>query len=612
MGKNKKQAEKSMAARGSDVKPKKVSPFDLARESEAARRNRKKLDPRAVTLLITASVLVIVLIVGAVIAIVDYVNRDPDFDYTTSDLSRYVELSRDDYKNYSLNIDIAKPHVKDANGNGVSDAEVAILSMIAGDVPDTPIDGALKRSLSIAPGDGVYFWYRAYIIDPNGDKIEVASNFSSTKDKVTGSDNEVIIGSNICPPGIELALVGKSPEDYPSFVKTTEGTVTADHVVYLNYTRALADQENAVEQTRVGMRLDLSDPEVYAIWGEILVGQNIADTDHPMSFTLTIDGKTYNYTKTTVSFVTDFENDAENRPIEAVGYYPYDYRLSYLANETVYYEIYLEGVVAYNEWHKNHSGAYKLSYDWTDEYVTKKVAESSSPITMEELMEFSGDSLTEKYESYAVKYLNDAYEQIKRDEIAQAMMSYYLQKAKIKKYPGEKVDEIYQEYLDDVEYQYDIAGGQIEDPLTGDLKMAESFDEFAINYLNLQYMENPDWKNTLLEMSKSLVAERLIMYYIMQQENLIPSEDVFNARLEAVKQEYIDVTVQYYLDYNNMTKDDVEDWDKFVEERTKDLFDYYDEDFFIEQTYKEIAFDEMTKYPTVSTLDERRAYPVSK
>ncbi len=573
---------------------------------------KRQIDSGRIAVIVTAAIVAVVLIVGAVFWAVDAYRSDENFDYLRSNLSRYVEFSAEDYRNYSLNIDIARPHVKRADGTGVSDVEVAILSMIASDMPESAVDGSMRRSISIAPGDAIYVWYRCYILDADGKEVEVSSNFSSTLDQVTADTNKVTVGSNDFPPGIEVGLIGKKAEDYPEFKKITEGTVTAQHVVYLDYTRVRSDIEGASKTSRVGFRLDLSDPDVYALWGETLVGQQIGGED-AMSFDLTIDGKPYHYTDTKVSFVTDFENDTEAGPLVIEGYYPYDYTYSSLRNETVYYEMYIQGTVAYNPWHKDNAGSdYDISYDWNDEYVTKKVSDSNSPITMDELLAFDGDTLTEKYESYAVKYLDDAYNEALRAKIETAMWSRYHELAKIKRYPGIKVNAVYEQYLKDVEAQYEYNGGMITDSLTGEEKLAESYDEFAIHYLGLQYQEEPDWKGTLYTMSESLVAERLIFYYIMDEEGLKPTDEVFEARFAEIKQEYLDEYLEQYLAYQNKTKEDIEDWDKFVEERKAEIFGTYDDDFFTETTYYEIVLDTLVTYPTVVTLDERRAYPATK
>ena len=74
-------------------------------------------------------------------------------------------------------------------------------------------------------------------------------------------------------------------------------------------------------------------------------------------------------------------------------------------------------------------------------------------------------------------------------------------------------------------------------------------------------------------------------------------------------QEYID----QYLAYEGKTKEDYGDkYDSFVEQCRKDVFGYYDEEYFIEATYLEILMDTALTWPEVLTLDERRAYPIGK
>ena len=84
-----------------------------------------KLSTRAWALIITASVLAVIFGAVAIYLIVDSSRNDKRFDYLTSNLSRYVSFSEDDYKNYKLEIDIAKPHE--------IDVEVAILNLLASD-----------------------------------------------------------------------------------------------------------------------------------------------------------------------------------------------------------------------------------------------------------------------------------------------------------------------------------------------------------------------------------------------------------------------------------------------------------------------------------------------
>jgi len=176
------------------------------------------------------------------------------------------------------------------------------------------------------------------------------------------------------------------------------------------------------------------------------------------------------------------------------------------------------------------------------------------------------------------------------------------------------VDEIYKEYYDDVIYQFENAGGEegatIYNKYTFENEVYNTLDEYAVVYLGLQYAENQDWESVLYEMSENLVAERLILYYIMDKENLKPTAETFEKRLAEVKEEYVNEYIAQYLDKYDKTREDYtdEEYEEFVEKRKDELFGFYDDEYFAETTYYEIVLDTLVEYPEVSTFDDRRAY----
>ena len=154
-------------------------------------------------------------------------------------------------------------------------------------------------------------------------------------------------------------------------------------------------------------------------------------------------------------------------------------------------------------------------------------------------MEYEGEELWQKYRAYAEDYLMDAYESNLKALIEEELWNYYLKNAKILKYPKVKVDEIYREYYDDVLYQYDYTGGSIslgyDSDYDGinDTEYYDNIDDFAVAYLGLYYYEET-WQEVLYGLAEDLVAERLILYYIMQQENLAPTAEIFAQKLAVV------------------------------------------------------------------------------
>jgi FKBP-type peptidyl-prolyl cis-trans isomerase (trigger factor) len=579
-------------------------------KADVAKKERVRLSDSAKNKIIIFS-LVGALLLGAIVisifAIIDYVKRDPNFDYLTSDLDKYVYLSEEDYRGYKINIDIAKP--RDI------DVDVVMLGLIA----STEIEGEsglvgngkyYYSDFTIGAADHVFIRYRGYLKDTDGTPIEVSGmcNFTSA------DSQELTIGSGQFVPGFELNLIGKNLNDFPKFEKITTGKVTDGMVVYVSYTRKDAGSSTTDTDVKVqSARIDLSDPNSVSRLGEdmkkhlvdaeIGIAKNINDVK--------MGEKTYNYKDFKIDFATTCEREETNggKPLQIVEcYFPYDYgtegtSTAYLRNETAYFEVYAEKAPDYKAPVLN------------DEFIKVVVGKEGSPITEAELTEkYKGENLVEKYEAYVKEYLDDLYEEEYRALVEDAMWKHYLAKAEFKKYPGIKVEPIYDEYVEDVYYQFEQTGGRYQDSLTGEYKTYEDLNEFAIAYLGLTYSEDKDWKKTLYTMSESLVGERLIMYYLIDKLNIEITDELLANTIKEVKQEYLDEYIKQSLEYEKKQNPDYkkptgEEYDKYVEERSKELFAYYDDDYFTETAYYEIALDEFIKLPVVSTLNDRKAYP---
>jgi hypothetical protein len=96
----------------------------------------------------------------------------------------------------------------------------------------------------------------------------------------------------------------------------------------------------------------------------------------------------------------------------------------------------------------------------------------------------------------------------------------------------------------------------------------------------------------------------------MQAENLMPTEEELAREVASIKQEYLDEYIKQYISYKEENDDSFdrstltgEAYDTFVSERSKELFDYYDDDYFTETAYYEIGLRTFLTYPTVYTLD---------
>lgn len=569
------------------------------KDKKALAKPGRKLEKKTAASIITA-----VLLVGAAIALFFLFKgeadrrRDRAFDYLKYDLSEYIGFPADkSYKDFTVDIALAKPRKENEDGTGVSDVKDSILRILY-EKRKLVGDGAKQPDAVVGAGDTVDIWYRGYLIDPETGKeiaLSSMSNLGSESCAVLG------IGSGDFIPGFELGLVGINTANLPRFEKITSGTVDKDkHIAYVNYTVRPKDSTSASDKkTFTSVRVDLSDAEqVKKTYGNefysAIVGAKIGVDN--LSFSATIDGKKYSYSNVKVAFVTDCERQATNggTPIKTVeAYFPYDYGTdgttsAQLRNETAYFEVYIDYVQDYEV------------PEYNEKFIREYLSEADELLTAEQIeKDYEGGSLVEKFELYVWDVLMEDYEAEKEALTKDAIWKYYKKTAKVKKYPASKVNELYNEYESDVYLQFDQ-----EATLLG----YDDIDEYARYYLKLS--ETADWRSYLKRLCESLVKERLILYYIMREEGLVPDESALGDKKEALKTEYLDEYVKQTIEKQGKTEEDYskEELEKLREDSEKTLFEYYNDEYFTETAYYEIAFETFIKWPTVNELDEG-AYP---
>lgn len=569
--------------------------------SENVKKNTEKMDAvekdgktmnitsQKLAVIITAAILALAIITLGVVSLVSAIVNDKGFDYLKSDLSKYIEFNGD-YKNFEVNIDLAK--ARDI------DVDVTILNMLCEDKPETTWHSGeyILSSHQIRPGDVVVIWYRGYILDNDGNPIEVdgMSNFGNE------SAAELEIGGNSFVPGFELDLVGVNTGDYNKFEKITSGSVKDGQVVYVSYSRLDFAEDNTSTQTsKTNVRIDLSDETIDEKYGQgfrdkllsLVIGTK---TD----FNTKIGNKSVSYKDLTVSFATE----CESNPIKVECYFPYDYSNKELRNEDAIFEVYVEKVKSY----------YKETPEFTDEYLKGKIESGDLTVTLEDLEKHEGATLVEKYRAYATDLLDKIYEEEYVSYVEEAVWDYYESIAKAKKYPKIKVDEMYNSYLNELQDLYNTNQGQIYDSLTGQYKTYSTLGEYATAYFNLDKTQT--WQEYLQSLSEKLVLERMVLYYLIRTENLVPNISVVEDEKAKIKQEYLDEYIAQYLDYYNKTEADytAEEFEQLKADRANEIFSYYDDAHFEERAYYGILARELVKWPSVKTLDERRAYPVGE
>ena len=545
---------------------------------------KKVISEENLALIITAAVLAVIFIVTAVISLVQAVQRDVWFDYLNSDLDSYLEFDKD-YKNFKIDVDIAKPHD--------IDVDVTILNLIYEDKSEKPLYGGspVTSPITITAGDTVNIWFRGYLLDEDGNQISVdgMSNFTDSSSTAIG------IGANNFVPGFELNLIGKNTGDYSKFEKIIKGALKDSMIAYVNYSIPSEKDSSKLDSFK-GVRMDLStdlDAKYGAGFKAELMKLAIGDKG---KITATLGEKSVTYSDVTVTFATE----CETNPMIVECYFPYDYSKTELRNETAYFEVYVDGVIVYD------------CPEFNDEYLTKKIEDKEINLTLEELNEYEGATLVEKYRKFVQKTLDDIYDSSYASLVEQKIWDYYSSIVKVKKYPMIKVEEMYDQYIDEPTTQYITYGGQAYDSTTGQYKTYDTLEGFIPAYLGLS--ANTKWQDYITDMAKNAVKERMTMYYLLKAENLMPTEEVFNEKLESIRQEYLDQYIAQYLNYEGKTKEDYtdEEYAELVEDCTEEIFSYYDDDYFAVRVYYTVVSETFIDWPEVVTLDERRAYPLDK
>ena len=589
---------KKTNAKAADVKKpetkKPAAKNPAAKKDEEVKGIKKLFSEKNLAVVITALSLVAILAVGGLIALIRYIVRDEGFDYQKSNLSKYIEFTGD-YKNFTIDIDYAP--MKDI------DLEVAKLNLLASHKGEALYGGATKISnYIITPGAELKIWYRGYLKDSEGKKVEVTgmSNFTGS------AAHDLEIGSSALIPGFELGLVGIDVDNYPKFEKITTGRAEdyENAVAYVTFTT----QQNGKDVEQKGVRIDMSSEEdVDANFGagfyHAISGMKIGVKNDKI--TVTKGDNEFDYTKVTVNFVTT----CEVNPIVVETYFPYDYGTANLRNEKAYFEVYVDSAVLYELPEGITEEMITLgNVELSEEFIQSLIDDEESVITAELLDKYEGATLVEKYDAYATETIEAVYKEDYEQLVEDAIWKYYRSIANVKKYPKAKVEAIYKEYLADVEYQFSYTGGTLQGS-NGSSQTYSDLESFACAYLGLS--KSYDWRGYLNAMAESMVQERMILFYVIELEGIELSDDEFKAKYDETVKSYLDEYVNQHLaQVEKKDRDDFtdEEFEQYVLERRYELFQQYDETFFTERTYYTVLFDMVKDWPEVTTLENKSAY----
>lgn len=483
-----------------------------------ASQERKRLSKKSIILSVIAIALILSVIAAVVVAIVSYVKGQTPIDFLNDNLSYYIDIDEKDYKDYTIQINMPKP--------GETELQHEIIKLLAKKKGSLLHDGKYTTEEPIDAGDKAYIWYTGYELDENGKRTDIpgSSNFWDTK------PDEIVVGDSDLVVGFDLALIGKIPADYCKFHKHRMGKVQEGDVVYATVTYV---EESGEYYENAEVRIDLGDEDVENKWGmnilDYLQEQSIGFLNSDTTTLYRADNEeAITYIDIQINFVTR----DETAPLVFSVEFPYDYRDASLRNKTVYYDVYIDETLEYE------------SAVYNDEFVTETLE-----IKAEELEGYEGEGAAEKYKSKLMTDLLAKYESNREQEIQNKLWKHLRESVKVKRLPKYEVRSLYDEYYYGYQAQY-----------AGFVNYYDSLDAFICASLEIDSSAN--WKAVLTSMVEDEVKEKLIFYYILQNENMVPEGEefdrIYRRELEADFTYYSGKTVDDYLtpgDYEKALSD---------------------------------------------------------
>ncbi len=516
---------------------------------------REKMTKKQIIILISV-LLIAVIISGVIIGTVIYVKKSDDPDFLKSNLSKYISISKEDYTGYKINIPLDK----------FSDS--AVLAKINKLICEHKTlneyySGKFAKSEPLSLGDEAYVYYRGYTVGEDGREIDFAgsSNFSGEEPTIlevgTGQviSNGQVSGQFI--NGFGEALAGIVPIDYTPFEKIESGAVAAGDVIYLSYTVASDKRNEVVANERIDLGLSYID-EIYGTgFKDFFIGKEIGEEIKSFIIKKTNEEKTDTvYSDIKVGFATRCEQNPKTITVT----FPANYSEESLRGVEAKFDVYVK---------------YATIYD-TAEFDDKFVSEALK-VTAEELSDYAGAGLAEKYKAKLKAETEAEIEESNHELLAEEMWAHLKEKVSVKKLPQKTVENAYDSYYILINNTYANYSSQY-----------KTLDAFAVYYLNRSYdaglESGGDWKAYIQALAERDVTEKLLFYYIIREENFIPSEKEYNALYDKFYSEILD----YYLELHK------EEFDGYSEEEYKaelqilknEIDSYYGEEYFSERIYQ--------------------------
>lgn len=507
-------------------------------------KERKPLSKRGRVIVITlAALLVIATLAGIVAAVLITIENNRRIDFLNDDLSKYVTLSEDAYKGFTVKINI--PAVTEAE---VNNAVIQFLNQYKGDLI---YNGVYQKDTQLNAGDKAYIWYRGYELSEDGEKIDFSGGCNFADENPT----ELTLGEGKFIVGFELGLLGKSASDTADFEKITEGEIPDNAVVYLTATCA---QEVGDFYSESLVRIDFSDETLEDKWGvgikEYIRQIGLGGKSDEICELLTPAGDSVTFTDVSVDFATV----CESRFVTVECTFPHNYSTVSLRNKKVYFDVYIDKTLHYE----------------TAVFDDALVIEAG--FSEEKLKEYEGENLAEKYRAKLKADLVADRELEIDTAIENAVWENMMAKAEFSSLPRGEVKEIYNyyyyylrsEYLNNFTDYYNT----FEDFLTANFELT---DEDPLEYL--------------MNVASEDTKEKIMFFYVLQKEDIVPTEQEY-------QNEYRRILIEGYESAYKKTREDFsgdDAWEQALSRYETQMKQAQGENYFFDLVYFQLGIKDI-------------------
>ena len=437
--------------------------------------------------------LIFTLLITLMLSLALFSCKDEPFDYLSENLDEYIYISDANYTGYKgYEVTISSDEITDATVRAFINR---ILVEKRGDASNL---GKSEYNSTLEIGDDISVFFRGFIKDKDGNLKEQLSfsNFTVTDEKyriyALGAGTLDKLGLYV-----EEALVGCDLSKYASCqILTTPQVILANDVVYVSYD---AIYNGATAKSVKEQRLDLANPDKEnAHLTEYIVGKISGDTYSPNKVFSTESGDKIIYSNIKVERVMRFP-DAGQEPFRVTTKVPASWSETSLQGKEITLEFFID---------------YTIKYDtptFDDAFITDTLEVDAASLDS-----YEGEGLTGKYFTYVKEYLKAVDKAEIESVMIDALWSHLYDIAEIKKLPEDEVERIYNDYKIQFKDAFDKNPGEY-----------KTVDEFANAYVSEVAGSSLVWTDYFRQEAEAEVKQKLIFYYIVKRENLLPSEEEF-------------------------------------------------------------------------------------